>query len=412
MSDNGASAEGGPQGSFNEMYFFNFVPESLEENLSRIDDLGTPRAYNHYPWGWAWAGNTPLKRWKRETHEGGVTDPLIFSWPTGLGRPGETRHQYVHAIDVLPTLLELIGIDAPDEINGVQQTPIEGISLRLDAPRPRGAAATHVTQYYEMMGSRALYHDGWKAVAFHPLLTWSTTATAATRGALRRRRMGAVPRRRRPLRDRRPRREGAREAGGADRPWWIEAERFQVLPLNNQPGQHGDHRSRHDRYVFHPGIGTLPEAVAPNLRNRGFHLVAELDVPDEDADADGVVVAHGGPPGGYAVLHQDHRLHYVDNLLGATVITVSAASTCPGRTDARVVFTPTAPFPGTSRCSTATFRSARVTSSARLRSRSASRASASATSVGRRSRGLRGAVRHRTPGAAAGRDRRHRPPAS
>ncbi|MEO6122930.1 MAG: arylsulfatase, partial [Ilumatobacteraceae bacterium] len=83
MSDNGASAEGGPQGSFNEMYFFNFEPESLEENLRRIDDLGTPRAYNHYPWGWAWAGNTPLKRWKRETHEGGVTDPLIFTWPAG-----------------------------------------------------------------------------------------------------------------------------------------------------------------------------------------------------------------------------------------------------------------------------------------------------------------------------------------
>ena len=85
MSDNGASAEGGPKGSFNEQYFFNFVPESLEENLRRIDDLGTPRANNHYPWGWAWAGNTPLKRFKRDTHEGGVADPLIVHWPTRLG---------------------------------------------------------------------------------------------------------------------------------------------------------------------------------------------------------------------------------------------------------------------------------------------------------------------------------------
>ena len=103
MSDNGASAEGGPRGSFNEMYFFNFEPESLEENLRRIELLGGPGAHNHYPWGWAWAGNTPLKRWKRETHEGGVCDPLIVCWPERLGSPGGTRHQYVHAIDVMPT---------------------------------------------------------------------------------------------------------------------------------------------------------------------------------------------------------------------------------------------------------------------------------------------------------------------
>ena len=119
MSDNGASAEGGVNGSFNEQYFFNFVPESIEENLRRIDDLGTPRANNHYPWGWAWAGNTPLKRFKRDTHEGGVADPLIVHWPAGIGTEGETRHQYVHAIDVMPTLLDLIGIDAPEVIAGV-----------------------------------------------------------------------------------------------------------------------------------------------------------------------------------------------------------------------------------------------------------------------------------------------------
>src|SRR6185295_14840017 len=129
MSDNGASAEGGPKGSFNEMFFFNFMPESLEENLRRIDDLGTPRANNHYPWGWAWAGNTPLKRFKRDTHEGGVCDPLIVHWPARLGRPGETRQQYVHAIDVAPTLLELIGIAAPREIAGVPQTPFDGTSF-------------------------------------------------------------------------------------------------------------------------------------------------------------------------------------------------------------------------------------------------------------------------------------------
>ena len=128
MSDNGASAEGGAKGSFNEQYFFNFVPESMEENLRRIDDLGTPAANNHYPWGWAWAGNTPLKRFKRDTHEGGVADPLIVHWPKRLGEGG-TRHQYVHAIDVMPTLLDLIGIEPPAVIGGIEQTPIEGVSF-------------------------------------------------------------------------------------------------------------------------------------------------------------------------------------------------------------------------------------------------------------------------------------------
>ncbi|MEY2457337.1 MAG: hypothetical protein QOK06_2431 [Acidimicrobiaceae bacterium] len=345
MSDNGSSAEGGPQGSFNEMYFFNFMPESLEENLRRIDDLGTPRAYNHYPWGWAWAGNTPLKRWKRETHEGGVTDPLIVSWPARLGSPGETRHQYVHAIDVLPTLLEVIGIVGPTEINGVAQSPVEGVSFAptlADADAP----SAHITQYYEMFGSRALYHDGWKAVAFHPLPSvnygdgrdpfasfdldqWelyhvaedlSETIDLATERPEKLREMVAR--------------------------WWEDAERFNVLPLNNQPGRHGDRRYRHDRYVYHPGIGSLPETVAPNLRNRGFHIVAELEVP-ADGGVQGVIVCHGGPAGGYAFYAKDNRIHFVHNLLGAELTTVSATvSLPPGPVNARAVFTPTGRFKG------------------------------------------------------------------
>jgi arylsulfatase len=345
MSDNGASAEGGPRGSFNEMYFFNFEPESLEENLRRIDQLGTPEAYNHYPWGWAWAGNTPLKRWKRETHEGGVTDPLIVHWPARLGSPGETRHQYVHAIDVLPTLLEVIGIEPPVEINGFRQTPIEGISF-AETLTDADAPGRHVTQYYEMMGSRALYHDGWKAVAFHPLPAidygdgrnpfapfdedeWELYHVA----------------------------EDLSETVdlAADRPdklkemveqWWDEAERYQVLPLNNQPGRGGDRRHRHDRYVYHPGIGTLPEAVAPNLRNRAFNILAELEVPEE-GPVDGVIVCHGGPAGGYTMFVKDRRLHYANNLLGATLTTASASVPLPkGRVVARAVFTPTGRFEG------------------------------------------------------------------
>ena len=147
------------------------VPESLEENLRRIDDLGGPDAHNHYPWGWAWAGNTPLKRWKRETHEGGVTDPLIVSWPArARTRRGEVRHQYVHAIDVMPTLLDVDRHRAAGRARRRRAAPAR--RAPASAPRSTDAAAPspRPTQYYEMLGCRAIYHDGWKAVTFHPMV--------------------------------------------------------------------------------------------------------------------------------------------------------------------------------------------------------------------------------------------------
>ena len=342
MSDNGASAEGGPRGSFNEMYFFNFEPESFEENLRRIDDLGSPRANNHYPWGWAWAGNTPLKRWKRETHEGGVCDPLIVHWPARLGTPGATRHQYTHAIDILPTVLNLIGIEAPEQIHGVAQRPIEGVSFATTLGDP-GAPSLHRTQYYEMLGSRALYHDGWKAVVFHPLPGVAYD--------------GSDPNR--PFdQDEWELYHIAEDFSettdlAADHPdklselvelWWSEAERHHVLPLNNRPGRGGDRRYRRDRYVYLPGIGSLPEAVAPNLRNRAWRMTAELSV---DERTEGVIAAHGGPAGGYSIYIRDHRLCYAHNHLGTTLTTVTAEVALPhGPQTVRVEFTPTGSFQG------------------------------------------------------------------
>jgi arylsulfatase len=336
MSDNGASAEGGAKGSFNEQYFFNLVPESLEENLRRIDDLGTPRANNHYPWGWAWAGNTPLKRFKRDTHEGGVADPLIVHWPAGLGTEGATRQQYVHAIDVMPTLLDLLGIDAPDVIAGVPQRPIEGVSFAptlRDGSRP----SAHVTQYYEMLGSRALYHDGWKAVVFHtpPFINydgadmtkpfdedvWELYHVAADFSEVHDL-AGAHPEKLAELQER----------------WWEEAEKFNVLPLNNQPGRFGDTRYRRDHYELYSGIAPLPEAIAPNLRNRSFTITADLQIP-QTGSADGVIVAHGSHAGGYVAYVHDRRLHYAYNFLGTQITDVGAeVEFPPGSVTARVEF--------------------------------------------------------------------------
>jgi arylsulfatase len=343
MSDNGASAEGGPRGSFNENYFFNLEPESLEENLRRIDDLGGPHAHNHYPWGWAWAGNTPLKRWKRETHEGGVTDPLIVWWPDGIGRPGETRQQYVHAIDVMPTLLDVIGIPAPESLGGVPQRSLDGASFKATFADD-AASAPRDTQYYEMLGCRAIYHDGWKAVTFHPMMGFAYE--------------GSDPRK--PfdedkwelyhvaedfaetvdLADEEP--ERLRQLIDL---WWSEAERNGVLPLTNQPGRHGDRRFRRERYEFGPGIGVLPPTIAPNLRNRGYRITADLDVPSSNAD--GVIVTHGAHSGGYSLYLQDGRIHWTYNFLGAQYTTISSEDPLPpGPCTITLSFTPTGRFEG------------------------------------------------------------------
>jgi len=354
MSDNGASAEGGPQGSYNEVFFFNFVPESLEENLKRIDLLGTPEAHNHYPWGWAWAGNTPFKRWKRETHEGGVTDPLIVHWPAGIAARGEVRHQYAHAVDFLPTLLDALHIAPPTEIAGVQQNPIEGVSFAhsfADATVP----TRHRTQYFEMMGSRALYHDGWKAVVFHPMPMlgydgsdpslpfdkdqWELYDVANDRAESK------------DLAATNP--DKLQEMIAL---WWSEAEAHRVLPLNNQPGKFGDRRHRRERYVYRPGVGSLPQSVAPNLHNRGFRIIAEVDtsgtvngtaVSTVNGTVNGTICAHGSASAGYAVYVRDNRLHYLHNFLGLHKFVAAASVPVPrGPHQLIVEFTMTGRFKG------------------------------------------------------------------
>jgi arylsulfatase A-like enzyme len=167
ISDNGASAEGGQTGMLNEALFFNNVPGLLEENLAALDKLGGPEFCNHYAWGWTWAGNTPFRRWKRETYRGGVSDPFIVSWPKGIKSKGEVRTHYAHAIDMVPTVLEALEIEAPTNIKGVMQSPIEGVSFAHTFDEAT-VPTKHLTQYFEIMGHRSIYHDGWRAVCPWP----------------------------------------------------------------------------------------------------------------------------------------------------------------------------------------------------------------------------------------------------
>jgi len=143
ISDNGASSEGGPTGSTNENKFFNNVPDDLKENLAALDDLGGPKYFNHYAWGWTFAGNTPFKRWKRETYRGGTSDPFLVHWPKGIKAKGEIREQYAHAIDMVPTVLDALGIELPTVIRGVTQSPIAGVSFAYLRRRQGAQQAPH-----------------------------------------------------------------------------------------------------------------------------------------------------------------------------------------------------------------------------------------------------------------------------
>ena len=139
VSDNGASAEGGPTGTTNELQFFNNAPEPLEDSLAKIDELGGPTTFNHYPWGWTWAGNTPFRRWKRETYRGGTSDPFLVHWPQGITARGEVRTQYAHIIDMVPTVLDVLGIEPPAHDPGRDPVPDPRRQLRPHLRR-RGRA--------------------------------------------------------------------------------------------------------------------------------------------------------------------------------------------------------------------------------------------------------------------------------
>ena len=172
-ADNGASGEGSPNGSVNENKFFNGYPDALAENMKLIDKLGGPDTYEHYPTGWAAAFSTPFKMFKRySNYSGGTSDPLVICWPKGIKAQGEVRNQYHHAVDIVPTILEICGLQMPKVYHGVEQWPLSGVSMRytFDA-KPDEPTQKHI-QYYAMLGTRAIWQDGWKAVAVHAPLNW------------------------------------------------------------------------------------------------------------------------------------------------------------------------------------------------------------------------------------------------
>ena len=320
--DNGASFEGNLTGTTNTMAQVNGLTETPAEMLARLDALGGPSSTPHYPAGWAWAGDTPFQWGKRMgSHFGGTRDPMVISWPRGIKREGEVRTQFLDVTDLYPTILEAAGLPIPKEVSGVAQQRVDGLSLAYTFDHP-DAPSVRTTQYFEMLGNRSIYHDGWVAARLSGLLPWVYTD----------RQKGSTPSwelyhitedfsEAHDLASQYPERTQGLAALFDE-----EARKNQVLPMDSRVAGR-QHRKPGTHFRFYPGGGHLYDALAPALENRSMTILASVDTPSEGAS--GVLLADGGEAGGFS-LYLDHgKPVFVYNFFRRTVTTVASPVALP-----------------------------------------------------------------------------------
>jgi len=344
IGDNGASAEGTLHGTYNEMINFNGAAalETPEFLKARIDKLGGPESYNHYAVGWAHAMDTPYQ-WTKQvaSHWGGTRNGTIIHWPKGIKAKGEVRSQFHHVIDVAPTILEAAGLPEPLSVNGVQQRPIEGVSLVYSLNDAK-AADRHETQYFEMFGNRGIYHKGWTAVTKHktPWILvgektvpfdddnwelYDTTKDWSQANNLAKK----MPEKLHEL----------------QRLWLIEATRYNVLPLDDLVAERMNPDTagrpvliKGDSQILFGSMGRLSENSVINVKNKSHAVTAVIEVPKSGAQ--GVIIAQGGNIGGWTLYAKDGKLKYCYNLLGIQHFYVEGKTALsPGEHQVRMEFT-------------------------------------------------------------------------
>jgi arylsulfatase len=351
VSDNGASAEGGPAGTTNELQFFNNAPEPLEDSIRAIDELGGPTTFGHYPWGWAWAGNTPFRRWKRETYRGGACGPFIVHWPAGIRARGEIRDQYAHLIDMVPTVLDILGAEPPATVRGVTQAPIHGVSLAATFDDP-AAPARHRTQYFEMFGHRAIDHHGWRAVCPWPGPSFAEAGqpfgapiTTETLTELDTRHWELYHVAEDQAENRNLAAEHPDKLTELIAQWYVEAGKYNVLPVDGSAverlmAERPQAAEPRDHYTYWPGTQSVPFFAAPRTLNRPHAITADVDIPP--GGAEGVLLCQGSGVGGWSFYLQDGKLHYAHNYVRRALYQVSSSETVPsGRHQLRFEFEPT-----------------------------------------------------------------------
>ena len=331
MSDNGASQEGGPQGMVDYARYFNGYTEPIEESMARLEQIGTPLAHNNYPWGWAQVGNTPGKRYKQNTHGGGIRDPLIAHWPKGIADKGGIRHHFHHVTDITPTILDIVGVAPPETVNGHAQMPIHGTSLAYTFPAAAKDEKTRKqSQYFEMFGHRGIWADGWKAVAYHEPETpfeqdrWELYHLDKDFSECR------------DLAADKP--EKLREMIEL---WWAEAGRNGVLPLDDRrveiwaPTPTKFNPRNRARYVYRPPVDHIPAEGGPTLGNRTFSVIADIERPH--AAAEGCLFTFGDAKSGVALYILKDRLAVDYNFFGTHYKAISSIVVPVGAT--RAAFT-------------------------------------------------------------------------
>jgi arylsulfatase len=340
VGDNGASAEGSAQGLLNEMTFFNGVKEDLAEVLRRVDEIGGVTTYNHYPIGWAHAMCTPFQ-WTKQvaSHYGGTRNGMVVSWPKGIPARGELRGQWHHVIDVVPTIYEACGVAPPNTVNGVAQRPIEGVSMAYTFADAT-AKGRRPTQYFEMLGNRAIYHEGWVACTTPAGAPWDPNAPEAD----------VLSGYRWELYDTDRDFSQAEDLAAAQPEklkelqlrFYTEAAKYQVLPLDNSKTSRLDPAIRpsltrgRKSFTFREGQVRIPEGASPDVKNKSWSLTAELTARGGD---DGVVVTQGGRSSGWALYLKDGRPAFHSNFCDVAHYEVTAPDAlAPGPHTVRMDF--------------------------------------------------------------------------
>ena len=312
-ADNGASGEGTPNGSVNENKFFNGYPDDLAVNMKYIDKLGGPDTYEHFPTGWAVAFSAPFQMFKRySNYSGGTCDPLVISWPKGIKARGAVRNQYHHATDIVPTILDICGLEMPKVYRGVEQYPLSGVSMRYTFDAKPDAPTQKHRQYFAMLGTRAIWEDGWKAVAVHAPLTgkgnfdrdpWQLYHVDEDRAE-----------------SKDLAKDNPQKLEALKKIWFEEAEKNYALPLDDHTAleqlsiPRPTEEAPLESYTYFPHTAPVPEAVAVSVRGRSYKILANIEITDPKCS--GVIFAQGSRFGGHTLFIKDRKLHYVYNFLG------------------------------------------------------------------------------------------------
>jgi arylsulfatase A-like enzyme len=334
IGDNGASAEGGLMGTFNEFVHMNGLEiETPEFMVQRIDQFGTPEAYNHYACGWAHAMDTPYQ-WTKQvaSHWGGTRNGTIIHWPNGIKAKGEVRSQFCHVIDVAATILEAAGLPEPAVVNGVQQSPLEGTSM-LYSFEDAKAPERHETQYFEMFCNRGIYHKGWSAVTRHSTPFIPVEKLPAFDDDV----WELYDGRKDWTQARDLSREMPEKLHELQRMWLIEANKYNVLPLDDRrierlnPDMAGRPTLiKGDSQLLFGGMGRLNENCVVVMKNKSFSITAEVEVPA--AGAEGVIMAQGGAFGGLSLYAKGGKAKFAYNLMGLKIVTIEAGEPIPAGT--------------------------------------------------------------------------------